>query len=528
MTKFSRLIVLLNSVLFLSACQAGAPDHFDIVIRGGKVLDGSGDPARTMDVGIIGDRIVATGDLGGTDSDRVIDASGFYVAPGFIDTHSHAAAGLISEDRSHARPLVASGVTTVVVNPDGGGAIDMEAQRQELLLHGLGINVVQLVPHGSIRSEVIGSEDRLATEEELTYMREWVRRGMEAGAFGLSSGPFYAPGSYSDTRELIEMAKVAAEFDGIYTSHIRDESNYTIGLEAAVDEVIQVARAAHLPSIVTHIKALGPTVWGQASRIVENIERAREEGLEVFADQYPYSASATGLAAALLPRWAQAGGRDSLIARLDHPDTADRIRAEVADNLARRGGAERIQFRRFQADSTVEGRTLQEVADGWGMDPIAASLDMIRRGSPGIVSFNMLDEDVEHFMVQPWTLTCSDGSFPVWGEGVPHPRGFGSFPRKIHMYVVEKAVMSLPEAIRSMTARSAEVFRIADRGVIREGAFADLVVFDLDRLRDRATYTEPFQLSEGMIHVLVNGQEVLSDGEFTGRMAGRVLSRYPN
>lgn len=528
MINFYRLTVLLSGVLFLSACQGGATDHFDIIVRGGQVLDGSGSPARVTDIGIIGDRIVALGDLSGMDADRELDASGFFVTPGFIDTHSHAAGGLISEDRSHARPLVASGVTTVVVNPDGGGPIDLLAQRQALLLHGLGINVAQLVPHGSIRSEVIGSEDRPASGEELARMREWVRRGMEAGAFGLSSGPFYAPGSYADTRELIEMAKVAAEFDGVYTSHIRDESNYTIGLEAAVDEVIQVAREARLPSIVTHIKALGPPVWGQAPRIVENIVRAREEGLEVFADQYPYSASATGLAAALLPRWAQAGGRDSLIARLDRPETANRIQTEMADNLARRGGADRIQFRRFEADSTVEGHTLQEVADKWGMDPIAASLDMFRRGSPGIVSFNMLDEDVEHFMVQPWTLTCSDGSYPKWGEGVPHPRGFGSFPRKIRTYVIEKGVLSLPDAIRNMTAHSAEVFRIADRGIIREGAFADLVVFDLERLRDRATYTNPFQLSEGMIYVLVNGQEVISEEEFTGRMPGRVLSRSPN
>src|SRR5690606_6005485 len=231
--------------------------------------------------------------------------------PGFIDVHSHAGPGLATRELSGARPLLAQGITTVFVNPDGGGPVDLVQQRRDLLEHGLGVNVALMVPHGSVRRAVLGMEDRAPTPEELERMKALVREGMEAGAFGLSSGPYYAPGSFADTEELIALARIAAEHGGVYTSHIRDEADYTIGVVAAVDEVIRVAREAGLPGIVTHAKVLGPRVWGYSGAVVKRIQRARDAGIEVFADQYPYEASSTSLAAALLPRWAQAGGGDS-------------------------------------------------------------------------------------------------------------------------------------------------------------------------------------------------------------------------
>ena len=332
-------------------------------------------------------------------------------------------------------------------------------------------------------------------------------------------------GSYSDTRELVELARVAAEYGGAYTSHVRDESDYTIGVVAALDEVITVAREAGLPGVHTHVKVLGPPVWGYSAALVHRIEQARAQGVEVYADQYPYPASATSLNAALLPRWAEAGGRDSLQARMARTGDRARIVEAVVENLARRGGANRIQFRRVRWDSTLEGRLLSEVAEEWGLDPVEAAMRIFGQGGASIVSFNMNERDIRTLMRQPWTMTASDGDLVPWLEGVPHPRSYGTFPRKLRTYAVEQGVVTLEEAVRSMTSLPARVFRMADRGRLEVGMVADLVAFDLDRLQDRATFTDPHQLSQGMVHVLVNGEPAIQDGAFLDRRAGQVLRR---
>ena len=495
------------------------------LIRNGRLLDGSGNPWILADVLIVGDRIEAVGDLAGRDADRVIDATGLYVAPGFIDSHSHAGGGLASEGLSHAEPLLAMGLTTVFVNPDGGGPSDMAGQRTALMEHGLGVNVAQLVPQGSVRRAVMGTADRAATSSELDRMRRIVREGMEAGAWGLSSGTYYVPGSYTPPSEIEELAKVVAEFGGGYTSHIRDESTYSVGLIAAVDEVIDVGRAAQIPVVLTHVKALGPFVWGYGDAIVKRVERAREAGIQVFADQYPYTASATGLDAALLPRWSQAGGRDSLLSRMDDPASMARIREGMVEGLARRGGADRIQFRRFRPDPSIEGRLLSELAAERGENPIDTAIHLIRSGGVSIVSYNMHDDDLERLLVQPWTMTSSDGDLVPMGVGVPHPRTYGAFARKIALSARDLGVVSLEEAVRSMTSLPALVFGMADRGVLRQGAVADVVVFDLAAVREVAEYTDPHHYSEGMVHVFVNGVAAISDGVFTGERPGRVLTK---
>jgi N-acyl-D-amino-acid deacylase len=512
-------------LLVLVASPAAGQQQFDVLIRGARVLDGTGNPWYRADIGIAGDRIAAVGDLSSGRSQRVIDASNLYVAPGFIDAHSHAGPALATRELSAGVPLLAQGITTVFVNPDGGGPTDLVTQRQELSLNGLGVNVALLVPHGSVRQSVLGMADRAPTHEELDRMRALVLAGMEAGAYGLSSGPFYAPGSYAKTAELVELAKVAATHGGAYTSHIRDESDYTIGVVAAVDEVIQVSREAGLPGVVTHIKALGPRVWGYGAALAYRIERARAQGLEIYADQYPYEASSTSLSAALVPRWAQAGGQDSLRWRLDDASTRARIRSEMAENLDRRGGAARIMFGRHADDPSIEGRTLEAVAGERRLDPLDLAIDLVRDGGPGIISFNMNESDIRTLMAQPWTMTASDGGLVPLGQGFPHPRAYGTFPRKIRRYVIDQGVVDLAQAIRSMTSLPATVFRMKDRGVIRAGAIADLVVFDLDRVTDRATYDDPHQLSEGMVHVLVGGRFALQDGRPTSELHGKVLDR---
>ena len=505
----------------LASCSAPV---YDTILQGGRVVDGTGVPVRQADVAIVDGRIAAIGDLGGAAATTTLDVSGLYVAPGFIDTHSHAGPGLTTAELSHGEPLLAMGLTTVVINPDGGGPVDLVEQRAALEADGLGVNAAQLISHGSVRRRVMSMDDRTPTDGELDQMRVLVRAGMEAGAWGLSSGTFYAPGSYSENSELIELGRVAGEFNGIYTSHIRDESNYTIGVVAAVEEVIDVARQAGITGVVTHIKALGPPVWGSSSTIVERIEAARAEGLSVYADQYPYLASATGLSAALLPRWSQAGGGDAFAERVAVPDTRARIREAMVENLARRGGADRIQFRRFTADPSIEGRLLSDIAAERDADPIDLALELILQGGPSIVSFNMSEEDLLTLMNQEWTMTSSDGGLPQFGVGVPHPRSYGAFARKIGKFVFEDGVMSLEAAVRSMTALPADVMGMEDRGRIEEGMVADLVVFS-DYFRDNATFTEPHQLSSGVVYLFVGGEAAVTNSSFTGARAGRVLVR---
>jgi len=520
-----RAIYVVLILLLLPSAAVDGQEPFDVIIRNGRVFDGTGNPWFRADVGLKDGRVSAVGDLSGAAAAAEVDATGLFVAPGFIDTHTHAGRGLATAELSHARPLLAQGLTTILANPDGRGPVDLAAQREALLKDGLGVNVGQMVGHGSLRKAVIGMEDRFATDQELEEMKVLLRAGMEEGAWGFSAGPFYTPGSYSDTREHVELAKVASEYGAPYQSHVRDEADYTVGVIAAVEEIITVSRESGVPGVFTHAKVLGPRVWGFSQAIVHRIERAREEGLEIYADQYPYPASATGLSAALLPRWSQEGGQDYLRVRLRDPETLVRIKAEMVENLDRRGGADRIQFRRFRQDPSIEGRLLSEVAAERGLSPIDQAVEFFKVGSPTIVSFNMHEKDIATFMAQPWTMTSSDGDLVSWGEGVPHPRCYGSFPRKIRHYVLEEGIISLPFAIRSMTSLPAQVYSIPDRGLLQEGMAGDVVVFDLDAIRDRATFVDPHQLSEGMVHVFVNGEVAVRDGEFTGVMAGRVLQK---
>jgi len=298
-----------------------------------------------------------------------------------------------------------------------------------------------------------------------------------------------------------------------------------VGVLRAVEEVIRVAEEGSVRGVITHIKALGPEAWGMAEEIVASVEAARARGVEVFADQYPYIASSTGLKAALVPAWAQEGGDDAMRARFQDPEGRREIRAAMVENLARRGGAGRITLNSVESDSGLEGRTLASVADALGIDAVDAALELLSAEAPGILSYSMREEDLRTFMVRPWTITASDGSLSADGDGLPHPRSYGTFPRKLATYARDLGVLDLADAIRTMTSLPAAVYRIEGRGSLRPGAAADVVVFDVDRLADRATFEEPRQLADGIVHLWVNGVAAIEDGHPTGALGGRALRK---
>lgn len=501
--------------------QTPAPP-FDIVILGGRVIDGTGREPVQADVAVRDGRIAGIGRFGEASAKSVVNANGRFVTPGFIDVHSHAGEGL-SEELNHGQPVLAQGITTAVVSPDGGGPIDIAAQRARYEKRGIGPNAALFVPHGSIRREVLGMQDRAPTAVELQKMVALVRAGMKAGAVGLSSGPYYAPGSYAKTEELVAMARAAAQAGGVYSSHIRDESDYTIGLVAAVEEVITVAEQAKLPGIVTHMKALGTATWGKAATALERMEAARARGVEVYADQYPHEASGTSITGALVPRWAQVFGDEAMIRRAKG-DERGKLLADLKGNIARRGGANTLVIARFAPDPSIEGKSLEDLAKAANTSAEEVAIDLLVRGGASLVSFNMAEEDIELIMKKPWTMTSSDGGLGPMGVGKPHPRAYGAFPRKLRIYVREKGIIDWAFAIRSMTSLPADVFGLKDRGILRPGAWADVVVFDPERVRDLATYTDPHQLSAGLDTIVVNGQLARLEGKFADALFGRVLT----
>jgi N-acyl-D-amino-acid deacylase len=509
-------------LLAVTSVSAQTPQQFDILIRNGRVLDGTGNPWYRADIGIRGDRIAAMGSLGNATARTIIDAADRYVTPGFIDVHSHAGGGLATDELKHGHPLLAQGLTTVFVNPDGGGPIDLAQQRATYEKQHIGTNVGQFVPHGSIRREVMGMTDRDPNAGELAKMVDLSRKGMIDGGVGLSSGLYYAPGSYSKTAEVIAMAKATAPYGGVYSSHIRDESDYTIGVVAAVQEVIDIAEQGGVIGVVSHIKALGPASWGLSRTLIANIDAARRRGVQVFADQYPYEASGTGIVGALMPRSAQVGGRDAMMKRITG-ELRPEIREQVKINIARRGGAETLMISRYAADPSFEGQRLSTLAARAGVAPEEYALQLLEQGDASLVSFNMSEGDIEGIMRQPWTMTCTDGDLVRMGEGVPHPRAYGAFARKLKRYVAERNAVGLPDAIRSMTTLPAAVFGLKDRGQLRAGAFADVLIFDLAKINDAATYEKPHQLSEGFDDIIVNGELARRNGKFSTALAGRVL-----
>ena len=488
-----------------------AAQRVDLLVRNGLLVDGSGSAPRRADVAITGDRITFVGDAAskGITAARTIDATGLVVAPGFIDPHTHTQGDLSSAQRKANLAYLMQGVTTVVTNNDGGGPIDVGRLLDSWKANGIGTNAALYIGQGSVRGAVMGMSSAAPTAAQLDSMRRIVAHAMDDGAIGMSTGLYYAPGS--------ELAKVAAAKGGSYDTHLRDESSYTIGLIGAVNEAIRIGREAHLPIHISHIKALGADVWGQSDTVNALIRRANADGIVVTASQYPYDASGTSVGASLLPRWAEAGGRDSLRARVSEPATRARLVRDMTDNLRRCGGASTLLITATR-DTSIRGKRLDAVARARGVTPVEAAIQIVLAGDASVASFNMDERDIENFMRQPFVVTCSDGS-----EG--HPRKYGTFPKLFHEYVFQKHILSLPRAVERSSAQTARILRLDHRGLVATGYYADLVAFDSMAYVDRSTYEQPTLLAAGMRYVIVNGTVAVDAGRYTGTLAGRPLRR---
>ncbi|HEY0972143.1 MAG TPA: D-aminoacylase [Gemmatimonadales bacterium] len=508
--------------------DAEPAERYDVVIVGGSVIDGTGAPAVRADVGIRGDTIVriSAAPLPRDGAGRVIDAAGMVVAPGFVDLHAHLDPLLrLPDAESHVR----QGVTTALGGPDGSAPWPLGAYLDSARALGVGMNVGFLAGHNTIRREVMGTANRAPTAGELARMRGMVAAAMGDGAWGISTGLRYIPGNFARTDEVVALSRVAADSGGIYTSHLREEG---LGLIEGVAEAIAIGREAGIPVVLTHHKAVGQPMWGRTVRTLAMVDSARAAGVDVMVDVYPYTATYTGISV-LVPTWALAGGDSAFERRLADPALRDSIvRGVVFNILNDRGGGDirRVQLARVPWQRDLEGRTLADWAVERGLAPTPETgaelvIEAVRRGSVSAI-YHVLDEgDVDRILRHPQAMVASDGRLTRPGEGHPHPRWYGTFPRVLARYVRERGVLTLEEAVHKMTAQPAARMGLGDRGVLAEGKRADVVVFDPGTVADRATFEAPHAYPVGIPWVIVNGVVAVEEGRSTGARAGRVLRR---
>jgi N-acyl-D-amino-acid deacylase len=492
----------------------------DVVIRGATLYDGSLSPGRKGDVAIKGERIVGVGMFTLEGQPRVIDGSGLIVTPGFIDLHTHSDYPLQNAVTRDNHNYLAQGVTTVVTGNCGSGPADVAAYFKKLESEGVGSNVIHQAPHNDIRAKAMGNVNRDPTAAELKAMEDLVHKAMRDGAWSLSTGLIYNPGTYSKTPELIALAKVSARHGGFYASHIRDEG---VGLLSSLNEILTIGREAQLPVHISHIKATGRRAWGKAGEAIALIEKARAAGQLVTADQYPYVASSTSLAATLIPTQFREGSPADYKARLADPEQRERIRRGVEQALDGRQGGKSIQIARYSPKPVWQGKNLEQIAELEKKPVVDLVLEIEEKDGAAIVNFGMSEEDVRLYMRQPWVATASDGSSMVPGATVPHPRADGCFPRKVGFYGLAEGAIPLEQALRSCNGLPADILHLPERGYLKTGYFADLAVLDPKTFIDKATYDKPHQYATGVKYLFVNGVLAIDEGKFEGKLAGKVL-----
>ncbi|MBS7620018.1 D-aminoacylase [Candidatus Bathyarchaeota archaeon] len=521
---------------------------FDLLIRRGRVIDGTGNPWFKADIGIVDDRIEAIGDLKGESADTELNVEGLVVSPGFVDIHSHSDFTLLLDRRVESK--IMQGVTTEVVGNCGTSAAPMnsevKAYREKYMRaqlgddfsfnwetmddymrlidsRGVAFNVVPLVGQGTVRQNVMGYANRAPTEGELENMRKLIAESMEDGAWGMSTGLIYPPSCYADVNEISELAKILADYYGVYFTHIRGEGETLLD---AVREAIEIGRRASVPVQIAHLKASGKEYWGKTAEALRIVEEGRKKGVDVTFDQYPYTASSTSLTA-VLPHWVHEGGAEKLLERIRDPATRRAI-SEGPQNFTRDWDTVMIVFAKNHPQ--YEGKTISEIAEIEGKSPWDTTFDLLlaEEAQVNIVSFGMSEDDVRRVMQSPYMMVGSDGRAVtpkgILGLGKPHPRYYGTFPRVLGHYVRE-GVINLQEAVRKMTSAPTQRIGLRDRGLLREGFKADIVVFDPEKVKDEATFTDPHRFPTGIPYVIVNGKLVVEKNKHTGELPGRALRK---
>jgi dihydroorotase/N-acyl-D-amino-acid deacylase len=519
------LALLLLAAAFGVGPRAQVAPQYDLLLRGGRVVDGTGAPWVRADVGVRGDTIALVAPRIDAPAARVVDATGLVVSPGFIDLHTHARRGIFAVPT--ADNYTRQGVTTLFEGPDGSSPLPIKDFLDKVAATRTSPNFGSFVGQGSAREAVIGSVDRKATPDEIERMRSIVRQGMLDGAVGLSTGLFYVPGIFTPTDEVIELAKVAGAMGGIHVSHMRNEA---AGVLDGVRETIFIGEQGRLPTQVTHHKIIGVQNWGRSVDTLKLLQEARARGVDATIDQYPYTASATSVSV-LLPPWALESGRPEILKRLQDPVARAKIKAVVVDNIKfDRGGGDpkNIRVSSCSWDPSLAGKNLAEITRGRGMEPTLenaaeTALYIVEKGgAQGI--FHAIDEkDLERIIACPLTMIASDGEVPIFGQAAPHPRSYGTFARVLAVYVRDKGILTLEEGVRKMTSLPAWRLGLQDRGVVRPGMKADLAVFDPTRVRDMATFDQPHQYAEGFAMVVVNGEIIFEKGAMTPARPGRIL-----
>jgi N-acyl-D-amino-acid deacylase len=517
--------VIVSGAIFASASRAQGPPY-DLLLRGGRIIDGTGSPWFRGDIAIRGDTIARIAPGIQESAARVIDVHGLTVAPGFIDIHTHARRGIF--DVPTADNYTRQGVTTLLEGPDGSSPLPLAPFLAKLEGLRKSVNIGTFVGQGSIRTEVIGAVNRPSTEAELDRMRALVETGMTDGAFGLSTGLFYVPGTFTPTAEVVELAKVAGKFGGIHISHMRNEA---AGVVDSVNETIAIGERGGLPTQVTHHKIIGKPYWGKSAETLRLIDDARARGVDATIDAYPYTASSTSISSALLPAAALEGGRAQILLRLKDPSSRAGIKKEVVRAIQEeRGGGDptNVVLANCAWDGTLAGKNLAEVAQLRSGPPSVdgaadAALWLVEQGDCQGIFHAIGEADLVQILKHPATMIGSDGEVPIFGQANPHPRSYGTFVRVLGVYVRERKTLTLEDAIRKMTAFPAARLGLHDRGLLRPGMKADLVMFDPMKVRDAATFERPHQYAEGVVCVITNGQVIVENGAMTSARPGVVL-----
>ncbi len=522
-----RLFILAISVIAFFYGFSIFSERYDLVIKNGKVIDGTGNPWFIADIGIKGKFIKKIGFIETQKGKKVIDARGLVVSPGFIDVHTHAE-GI--ERNLKIENYSFQGVTTVIAGNCGGHSYPLKEHFEKLKANGISINYGSLVGHNTIRDIVMGKKQALPDREEMEKMKKLLEQELKDGGLGLSTGLAYMPGIYSNTEEIVELGKVVAKYHGIYTSHIRNQGK---GIKEAIEEAIQVGEKNKIPVLVSHIKLADESVWNEIWRIKKPVEEARSKGVEVFLDQYPYTATSSGFESSL-PGWSREGGLEKLRERLSEKENFEKVKAHVIQGrLTSVKGINKLQSIFIASCSwkkEYEGKNLEEILEMEGKEPTVENgaeliIGIVKNGDAQGIFFQMDESDVKELMKLPYLMIGSDGAMQIYGRGFPHPRSYGTYPRILGRYVREEKILSLEDAIRKMTSLPANTFRIKKRGILKEGFYADIVIFSPEKIIDKATFPNPHQYPEGIEYVIVNGEIIVEKNHHTGKLPGMIIKR---